>query len=204
MKLSRSYGFFAVGALAVLLVTVSCGPGDAAGDAAAAGEQYEELTFEVNEELLREESSIGSLGVSYRVPEGWVELDDEQLELFGAQVYPLLHGDNGESLLRLHLDPTSGALYVLSSLDVVAEETAEAALERHEASGYDPEYTVFRKDDFVVRQILFQAGNTVVFRLFFAADGLEHDFEASFLIPRGNYEAIARVIESAIGAIQVG
>ncbi len=168
-------------------------------------EQYEELSFEVNDDLLQDAEAIEELGVLYRVPENWVVLDDRQREVFAAQVYPLLRGDGAEEPLRLHLDPVSGSLYVLTAVNGEAEDMAAAAYERHESAGYNPEFTEFLKDGFLVRQVMFQAGNTVVFQLFFSGPAASQDaFEIGFLIPRENYEAVARVIESAIGAIQEG
>jgi len=183
------------------LLTMGCSPRGTADDTEAPEEQYEELSFEVNEELLQDELVLDELGVAYRIPEGWQELDEEHREVFRAQVYPLLHGDDNAELLSVYLDPMSGSLYVFTALDDGAETGASAARKRHEEAGYELEYTEFRKDRFVVRQLLFQTGNTVVFRLFFSGPPVDEEFEVSFLIPYAGYEAAARVIESAIGAI---
>lgn len=190
-------------ALAVLLLISACEARD--DPEARLEEQYEELTFEVNDDLLQDADAVEELGVVYRVPEGWVELDDRRREVFGSRVYPLLRGDGAEEPLRLHLDPVSGSLYVMTALDGEAEDRASAAYERHDAAGYDPEFTEFSKDGFIVRQVMFQAGTTVVFQLFFSGPAAAGEaFELGFLIPRENYESVARVIESAIGAIQEG
>ena len=201
-SMSRSMlGFAAITSLGLLLLA-GCGVRPVTEPAEESEQRYEELRFEVNEQLLQEVVVVRELGVSYRPPAGWQEIVGEQLDLFRVQVYPLLYDEEHFDLLRLHLDPGSGSMYVLTALGEDAEAGAAAARERHEEAGYDLSHTEFRKERFVVRQLLFQAGNTVVFRMFFSAPTLEQDFEASFLIPLGSYEDVARVIESAIGAIE--
>lgn len=166
------------------------------------------MNFGLTDSLLSPGISDSMLGISFRPPKGWESVAQETIEELMAKTgvrsaIPMPAG-------RAFRDSTTNALLFVAALDTLNAIRGDSVLQRYvefyrrmnDSSRVQTD--VFKKDAFIVRQLLLMSPSSVLFKMIFEQPTPDlFPFEFNFAIPRHAYVHHAKTIESVMASVQI-
>lgn len=186
----------------LLALLISCGKSN------EPPQQFEELSFEINEALLGPSFADSTLRFSFHPPIGWEQVPDTTMEKVQEELSDVIGQENGIQVtpIRFFINKEKGSSCTLSrviGLDLSRQ--AQGSLEEYESllrakfPGASVKKGTFRIHEINVFQFLITDEQRVIFKLL-CSDFQKQTFQVDYVVPRSVYRQQIKAIESSIGS----
>lgn len=198
MRKKRKLLFISVSVVFVFLV-LSC-------DQSKNKTGLQELTFNVNVNLLNPEIADSVLGITYNPPLGWNQVDSVSFlkigNLFQSQ-NTILKDYNIRNIYR---DDSTFSMLIVADLSGISDSSLNrkiqqiSSMQRDTTQKLSLKYGEFTYNGFDIKQFLLQNPSFINFKLFFVKRGRQN-FLLEYILPLKVYAEKIRIIESSIGSL---